>query len=250
MHFRFPRRHRRRRLFPPGLLALAGLLWLGCLAVKQHERQWRPKYVLALTMPTVPIDGVLYPGYGEDKENSRQSVRTYNQLNTLYSWEIVRLNGRDTHDASAISGVLKSVLRQRNDTIPNCGILIHFSSETHYESIVKLINLMNVLNQKKYYFDIHHGLPKLYILVDNYRPIGEKVILLDDVEFVCGYKPLVIRKTPPVPFWVAFDNQVTAFWQLQWLAPFRKPEWRTSLALLGLLAALSGWRMVRAWHTA
>ena len=33
MHFYLPRRHRRQLLFPPGLLALAGLLWLGCVAL-------------------------------------------------------------------------------------------------------------------------------------------------------------------------------------------------------------------------
>ena len=33
MHFYLPRRHGRQLLFPPGLLALAGLLWLGCVAL-------------------------------------------------------------------------------------------------------------------------------------------------------------------------------------------------------------------------
>ena len=31
--FYLPRRHRRKLLFPPGLLAMAGLLWLGRVAV-------------------------------------------------------------------------------------------------------------------------------------------------------------------------------------------------------------------------
>ena len=33
MHLYLPRRHRRQLLFPPGLLTLAGLLWLGCVAL-------------------------------------------------------------------------------------------------------------------------------------------------------------------------------------------------------------------------
>ena len=33
MPFYLPRRYRRKLLFPPSLLALAGLLWLGCVAV-------------------------------------------------------------------------------------------------------------------------------------------------------------------------------------------------------------------------
>ena len=49
MHFYLPRRHCRRLLFPPGLLALAGLLWLGCVYITQNVRL-KPFPVLQLTM--------------------------------------------------------------------------------------------------------------------------------------------------------------------------------------------------------
>lgn len=49
MHFYLPRRHRRPLLFPPGLLALAELLWLGCVALGRWEPALRLHNVVQLT---------------------------------------------------------------------------------------------------------------------------------------------------------------------------------------------------------
>lgn len=53
MHFYLPRRHRRYLLFPPGLLALAGLLWLGCVALGPWQEALKLKSVMQLTMPSL-----------------------------------------------------------------------------------------------------------------------------------------------------------------------------------------------------
>jgi len=54
MPFYLPRRHRRPLLFPPGLLALTGLLWLGCVALGRWEPALRLHNVVQLTMPMLP----------------------------------------------------------------------------------------------------------------------------------------------------------------------------------------------------
>jgi hypothetical protein len=51
-----PRRHRRPLLFPPGLLTLAWLLWLGCVALSQIPLESTP--ILALFSPQPPRPGL------------------------------------------------------------------------------------------------------------------------------------------------------------------------------------------------
>ncbi|SHK86727.1 hypothetical protein [Hymenobacter psychrotolerans] len=43
-------RRRRPLLFPPGLLALAWLLWLGCVALPQMRGMEKPQVIMQVTM--------------------------------------------------------------------------------------------------------------------------------------------------------------------------------------------------------
>ena len=67
MHFYLPRRHRRRLLLPPGWVALAGLLLLGCLALRPWQERLKRQVVLELTMPPLNKSGTIWPHeYFED----------------------------------------------------------------------------------------------------------------------------------------------------------------------------------------
>ena len=66
IHLPYPRRTRRRLLLPPGLLALAWLLWLGCVAVPQL-RGMKRQTVMQISIPPLiplvdglPLDSVIY----------------------------------------------------------------------------------------------------------------------------------------------------------------------------------------------
>ena len=61
MHFYLPRRHRRRLLLPPGLVALAGLLLLGCLALRPWQERLSKKVAFELTMPPINKSRTTWP---------------------------------------------------------------------------------------------------------------------------------------------------------------------------------------------
>ena len=92
MHLHLPRRHRRKLLFPPGLLALAGLLWLGCVAVRSWQEQLKPRYVIRFTMPTRPPANWPQP-------TIRWVIPSPDTLLKQGSWHEATLTGNDANDS-------------------------------------------------------------------------------------------------------------------------------------------------------
>lgn len=230
-----PRRHRRKLLFPPGLLALAGLLWLGVVAIGPWQEKLTKRSVLQLTMPPKPVSDTIY------QSNSYPITRTipflYSQLFNLYTWQDIELNGNAAHDSTAVRAIAQGIEKLRNDTLPNGGVRVRIRPSARYKELVRLLDLMNECSQEKYLVDIHHGPTTLYALVDSYTPQPSEP---KHAYFICGTNAYLLPLIPPQPQQSVSDK---------WLQLLRQPEWRASVCLLAAIMALGSWRMVWPRHS-
>ncbi|MDO7851458.1 hypothetical protein [Hymenobacter convexus] len=231
MHLHLPRRYRRPLLLPPGLLALAGLLWLGSVAVGSWREKLTRRSVLQLTMPPKPDSDTIYHTL---YSSERRIPFLYSQLFTLYKWQDIAFDGTAAHDSTALAGISKTIESMRADTVPNCGIRVAITPHTRYKSFVRLLDLMAINNQKKYLFDMHHGPFALYVLVDEYTPQPPSL----DPPLICGGSYFLPMPLPPTP--------ESSPWEL-FILP---AEWRLPLWLIALMTVLAGWRIFGAWRTA
>jgi hypothetical protein len=240
MHFHLPRRHRRKLLFPPGLLALAGLLWLGCVVVGSWREKLSPRYALRLTMPLRP-------------PHSSQFLRFFEVPNPdtvckSCTWHDASFTGspvNDKHEQTAIVGYVRDIVA---DTMHAGGVRIRFTSMAHYSSLIFALNLMNEYSVKKWWLDITRRPTTFYVITDAYKiraenpksnfEIAPSPVLVNDVIYHQAQTPNKKH-----------SNSWLAFWQLKWLQPLQQPEWQASMWLLAAIATLSSWRIVRAWRT-
>ncbi|MDB5269123.1 MAG: hypothetical protein JWP58_2163 [Hymenobacter sp.] len=224
-----PRRHRRMLLFPPGLLALAGLLWLGTVAIGPWRAQLQPRHVIQLSMPPRPLSDTIY-----------QSIRSipflYSQLFGLYNWQHVEFSGNSAHDSISMRAIARAIKTMRDDTVANCGVRVQIRPSTRYKELVSLLDLMSEYNIQKYLLDTYHGPTVLYVLVDSYVP---QPVDSSPPYISCGTSAYTLRPTPPPP---------QQFFADKWLQPLRQSEWRASVWLLAGIVALGGWRVVRHRH--
>ncbi|MGY3091045.1 hypothetical protein ACVWYF_004109 [Hymenobacter sp. UYAg731] len=228
-HLHMPRRYRRKPLFPPGMLALAWLLWLGCVAIRPWQKQLQPRYATILTLPPKPQSDNIYQSI-----DIKTIPFLYSQLSSLYAWQDIELNGSPAHDSFAMRAISQSIETMRNDTIPNCGVRVRIRPSTRYKELVGLLDLMTKRNQKRYLLDIYHSQTTLYVLVDSYVPQP-----IDSIPayFSCGTRYYELPPIPPPLPQQSFADK--------WLQPLRQPQWRASVWLLAAIVGLGGWRMVR-----
>ena len=106
MHSYLPRRRRRPLLFPPGLLALAGLLWLGCVQLGSNPRAIRHA-VLELPMPFLhkPVERKYL-----DKEYLRQWYASSPRRLLGMKCQTFRLTGLSLEDTIVMRQVIKHIL--------------------------------------------------------------------------------------------------------------------------------------------
>ena len=231
MHFHLPRRHRRKLLFPPGLLALAGLLWLGCVQLGALRERLTRRTIVDLTMPPKPTSDTIYSTAYHDEVQVIPFL--YSQLHELYHWQNIQLNGDAANDSVSTLAISEAIKTMRADTIPNCGIRVKLTPQTRYKTFVRLIDLMELANQKKYLFDMYHGPFTLYVLVDEYTPHPSPA----EPRFLCGTNSYMI--SIPLP-----PEEVN-----RWELLFQTTEWRRPLWLLFAMTILASWRIIQAWRT-
>jgi len=237
MHFQLPRRHRRQLLFPPGLLALAGLLWLGCVAVRGWQQQLKRWYCIQLTMPIYPPPARVW----------EPTIRFYlpnpDTICKSCAWKDLYLTGRN--DSEGIREQIRvedAIHAMMNDVGHGKGVRIHLVRAARYKHLVFVLNTLNRADVRKYWLDIYHNPNTLYAF--NEAPVATS----QQVEFDCllcndvvPYVPAV----PQIPFWVRFDDAVTEFWRFPWLQPLWQQEWRASIWLLAVIILISFWRIIR-----
>ena len=232
MHFYLPRRHRRKLLFPPGLLALAGLLWLGCMFLYSHAEQLKQQRIIQLIMLPLDLSRPAYRGYETLWPTLLSSPA---KIAAYRPWKNGRFIGNsraDTYERGRLSKIVHTMM---TDTMRDGGVRICFSSTAHYKDLVFILDLMNRENVKKYWLDMHHKPTAFYA----YTTISEA-----GPYPICGIRPFHYIP-PPTSFWVDFDNCAVNFWQFTWLKPLTQSEWRPSIYLFAAIALLSTWRMVR-----
>ncbi|MBO2011728.1 hypothetical protein [Hymenobacter negativus] len=246
MRFYLPRRYRRKLLFPPGLLALAGLLWLGCVAVGSWREQLKPRYAISITTPVRLIHhDSQFPTIQFELPNPDSVCESCNWHNASFTGNPIA----DKHEQALVVKYVRNIIA---DTMHAGGIRIRFTPTAHYASLVFILNLMNEKAVKKCWLDITRKPVTYYVITNAYK---SKII-----------KPKTTIEVATIPMHCLLNNDViysqnkpsdieltkslAGFWKLKWLRPLRQPEWRISVGLLAAMVTLSGWRIIRAWRMA
>ncbi|QIX62835.1 hypothetical protein HER32_17305 [Hymenobacter sp. BT18] len=148
-----PRRHRRRLFFPPGLLALAWLLWLGCV-------EWRNSLI---TRPYFNVLPSTFPSlYGSDFTVPKYAPPTYlseYQLAYFKSWQTVIITGNLWNEFFEVHRT-KNIISQLSDK-NNKGLIVHFERKAKYSSFIHVIDYLQQ-NSCSYWIDIRHDPTTIY----------------------------------------------------------------------------------------
>jgi len=232
----FPRRYRRKLLFPPGLLALAFLLLLGCMQIAQDSRL-KPRTIMQLNIP------VLFSG-----RPLPEFLRNWfpylpkKQIEKFREWDNLKITGNILHDSLSLLTTDKLVKAYLLDTLHARGLRIQFSNQAQYKSLVRALDVMAINNMKKYWLDIQHTPTTLYVFTDK---IGTRryakftCLLCNDV------LPYRSETPQPLSFWRWLDKWATSFHEPETWQPLADPAWRNSLYLLLLLALISVWKIAK-----
>lgn len=220
--FYLTRRHRRPLLFPPGLLALAWLLWLGCVALPQVTGKKSQEYVKHLTtfgprFPNEPLQPI-WPPYFSSLE-----------LAAFRPWQTIYFTGNLWQDYFSYQQIPLAVNHLREDTQYEKGIKIQFKSAAIYKSLVFSLDQLSNQDIKRYWLDTQHQPTNLYAINNSPIPVDTP------------------KSTIPMMSCGTSDNM--AAWRLPpastCFADLIAPNWRSSTLLLLLMALLSAVRLGR-----
>ena len=150
MSFHFLRRCRRPLLLPPGLLALASLLLVGCLALRPWQARLTRRVSLELTMPV------------RDGHSILANVFEPAKLTKFQSWYDTYLNGSPSGDARRTLGIIRQVAAMQAAPLRDQRLRVQLGPHATYAELVYLLNTMNRFNIKKYVLDINHGPTTFY----------------------------------------------------------------------------------------
>ncbi len=236
MRFHLPRRHRRPLLFPPGLLALAGLLLLGCVALGRWEPALRRYNVMQLTMPVLPLPT------DTSKASVRFDVPSLAKVRAMGPWRDNYFTGKPDNILREHSHIAAEIHAMMADSGQRGRVRVRLASTAHYKDLVFLLDLMNRENVKKYWLDIVHKPTIFYAFTDVIKPDDYK-----NNVFICGN--IFMRYSepipPPIPFWTRFGDGIASFWYLVLMQPLSQLV-GLILVMLFLTIVLSGcWRITR-----
>ncbi|UOQ67545.1 hypothetical protein [Hymenobacter volaticus] len=229
-----PRRHRRPLLFPPGLLALAWLLWLGCVTLPRMRGMEKPQVVVHLTMPPVhAADSSPYPivklGW----------VALYSspfEIEKFRPWQTLAFSGNLWADYFTYKQTETNIIKLHNAANQAKGLRIRFASQAPYRALVCTLDLLNQYEITKYWVDIWHSPTTLYA----FTSVPNKIKSSPPELMPCGGNRYI---EPPT---IISHNLPT------WITSLVEPNilnesfyWRNSTILLLLLASTSVIRLYR-----
>jgi len=154
-----PHRHRRKLFFPPGLLALAFLLLMGCMQIGKYPNL-RPKAVMPLN---------LFPVYPHTEFAEYENTPFYlskRQLERFCNWDELTLTGYWPHDSLTLVTANRTVADYQKYAMHRRGLRVRFSDKARYASLIGILNIMHIHNMKKYWFDLHHTPVTFYVYVE------------------------------------------------------------------------------------
>ncbi|RSK33909.1 hypothetical protein [Hymenobacter metallilatus] len=244
MHYLpFPRRRYRELFFPPGLLALAGLLWLGCVTVVDIKKS-TTQYSVVENAQIKSIDWCQQP-----MDKSQPIIppclpsAVLAQFRQWYSFSLI---GNTLPDYFTLQHI--QIIVQQFQQEPNLdrGMQVHFAAGANYANLVHLLDLLDQAKAQKHWLDLSHEPAMLYCITEKPKPIDPNQPLATD-NFICGTKSgIVILNTP--------THQVALLDRLQeQLRFFRRllfSEWRNTALIWLLITALSTWKLRQQWRTA
>ncbi|MBD2715367.1 hypothetical protein KBK19_10000 [Microvirga sp. STR05] len=224
-----PRRHRRPLLFPPGLLALAWLLWLGCVALPQMRGMGRER-VMQLTLAPLQI-----PYYGVLGTNliGKEPYFSSLELAAFRPWQEVRFTGNLWNDYFAHKQVQSIVKQMQAEPDYDRGLCVQFESHISYASLVRTLDMLNMYDTKNSWLDIRQSPVTLHAFTSKPIPVATSIEAepLDIIS--CGYIPSEPTKQELL---------------IKHFASLFQPDWRNSTLLLLLMALLSAVRLGRRWR--
>ena len=209
MHFYLPRRYRRRLLFPPGLLALAGLLWLGCVALGPWQEALKVRSVLQLTMPMMASAtpaGLPPP----------PPPLTQIEFNKMLPWHDAYFDNNSLVNENKRIWIANAVHNMMSDTKTGSGVRIEFMVNSHYKDLVYAINLMNEENVRRWFIDIRQAPVVLYAFTEDND--SQKLYRSSEEYSVppCGGMTILPKNRPPEymspSYTTRFENWITTLW--------------------------------------
>ena len=239
-----PRRHRRKLLFPPGLLALACLLLLGCLRLGQDARL-RPKAILKFYMPVSPsrlhklnnlsaANSLNKPFIPPSRYLSKDS------LDKFRTWNDFKIDYDEFQNYINLITIDNITTQYKQDSLKENGLRVQFASNAKYKNLINLLNILDKNNIKKYWFDIYNDIPIFYAITIKSIPnslktntinrnLNNSMIGILDNDMI-EFHP----KKPEVSSSQRFEECV--------LSAFNSP-WRNPILLLLLISILSGYKI-------
>ncbi|RZJ86791.1 MAG: hypothetical protein EOO60_13005 [Hymenobacter sp.] len=200
-----PRRHVRRLLLPPGWVALGFLLLLGCQALLTHRRQLQPYSVMQLAMLPLQPDKAIsrrVPVYGSITE-----------LNKFRPWRDAEFTGTSIKDFINAASAETAIEAIKADTGQAGGVRIRFGQHATYSNLIRVLDMMNYLNQKIYWLDIRHNPTTLYAITNKYVPIKSSAF----PALGCLLYNDVFLPSPPAPTWrQLLIKEIAGIWQQAW----------------------------------
>lgn len=239
--FQILRRFRRPLLFPPGLLALAWLLCLGCVALPRMPGL-QPQYVLSTTFPTYNQCN-LPPSEFEIDHQTPPWCLSKQEL--FRQWQTIEVSGAKWSDY--FNYQLANIVVQGYKAVPDqdAGLRIRLSTNATHGQVVGLLSWVHSTNHKKYWLDIQHTPATLYVITERPllrpKPIAAVPLgLLDNDEVYIPSTPSVAN----TDVWSKLNELFVSVLS----SPLLSPDWRNPLLLLLLLGLLSAWRLRRQWR--
>ncbi|MET4107050.1 hypothetical protein [Hymenobacter sp. UYP22] len=223
-----PRRHRRHLLFPPGLLALAGLLWLGGVAVPK-QLQHPGRTALEIALPSLKIPEGILGGF-----------ITAKQVERMAPWQSVTVSGCLWTDYFSLRMVEFMCLPLAKSGSERSNVRVYMSQFTTYNSFVTLLDMAQRLHVRRYWLDFRK-VPYVLYLPSNESFLESPIYVSASnivPPFICGNT----SSFPPVPTRPDVPRVE--------LPAILSPIWRNTWLLLLLLTALSGWKLRRQWRAA
>lgn len=235
-----PRRHRRRLLFPPGMVALAGLLWLGSMAVGWWEKQLKPLHAIELIVLAKPVADLVFPS--ETGQPGDIGKLHYSELAQLRKWDTLLLGMEQATDEPAMQHAEKLLAILGPDSYATTrGLRVRLSSSAPYKSLIRLVDLANQLKVQSWMLDTYHTPVTFYAYNGKLELHPAPTHRWDEPQThsFCGTSALMrhyldelkAKATPP-QYPLKSSQQLLA-----------TPEWRIPLAFLAMIMLISCWQL-------
>lgn len=134
-----PRRHRRKLLLPPGLLALAFLLLVGCGILRNHP-SLRRYSVFQFAMPVYGLCKQKDFFYNNELPPFCLSPI---ELERFRSWQTIEFTGNRMEDSLHFHQAVNSITTLKQDSSSERGIRFILGSEARYGSLVQIMDLLS-----------------------------------------------------------------------------------------------------------